>query len=68
MKAERPRDSLEQWKAANEALRSANDDFLALPEEQRADPAQAEQLIARRRDEATAWNAHMEAVLAGLGS
>jgi hypothetical protein len=68
MNADRTNDSLTKWKAANEALRSANDDYLALPEEQRADPTRAEQLITLRRDEASAWNVHMEAVLSGLGS
>jgi hypothetical protein len=68
MNVERTSDSLTRWKAANEALRTANDDWVGLPEEQRADPARAEQLITLRRDEASAWNVHMEAVLSGLGS
>lgn len=61
-------ESLKRWKAANEALRTANDDYLALPEEDQADPTRAERLITVRRDEVDAWNAHMEVVLGSLGS
>lgn len=68
MNTERSRDSYNRWKAANEALRTGNDDYLALPEEQQADPARAEGLINLRRDEASAWNDHMTVVLGGLGT
>ncbi len=68
MSTEQTRDSLNRWKAANEALLTGNDDYVALPDEEQADPARAERLINLRRDEASAWNDHMKSVLGGLGS